>query len=186
VFIENDGNCAALYEISLNPKINNAIILVVGTGLGGAAIINRKLYKGSHDGAGEVGIGLSEIKNKKFINISNVSSMYAATNGYYQLTGKKVSGQKLFSLYPRDKHVKQLIDSMIYHLAKTLINLALFIDPEYVFIGGGVSKDKRFMSLLKMQVDYLMKMSQLPKMFKVLPCHDCNDANINGALTLIK
>jgi predicted NBD/HSP70 family sugar kinase len=185
-FIENDGNCAALYELSLNPKINNAIVLVIGTGLGGALIINRQLYKGSHNGAGEIGIGPSEITNNKFINISNTSSTYAITNNYYKLTHKQIDGKQVFGLYSKESNAKRVIDGMVYHLAKSIVNMSLFVDPDYVFIGGGISKNKLFISLLKREVTKLVKMSKVPQMFKILQCHGNNDANINGALTLIK
>jgi predicted NBD/HSP70 family sugar kinase len=170
----------------LHSDINNAIVLVVGTGLGGALIINHQLYKGSHNGAGEVGVGLSELKNNHFINISNATSTYAITNNYFKLTNKKITGQQIFMRYAKDKYAKQIIDNTIHHLAKTIINLAIFIDPNYVFIGGGVSKNKLFMSLLNKEVIRLMKMSRLTQMFKLLPCHGNNEANLNGAMTLLK
>jgi predicted NBD/HSP70 family sugar kinase len=186
VSIENDANCAALYELSLNSSINNAAVFVVGTGLGGAIIINRHLYKGSHNGAGEVGIGPSEFKNNQFINISSVASTYTIVNGYYKLTKKKLGGREIFALYQKDLNAKKIIDRMIHNLSKTIINMSLFVDPDFVFIGGGISQNPTFMSLLNKEVTHLMKLSQLPKMFKLLQCHDNNDANINGALTLLK
>ena len=54
VSIENDGNCAALAELaagSLRGR-RNAVVIVVGTGLGGGIIIDDKVYHGSHKFSG--------------------------------------------------------------------------------------------------------------------------------------
>lgn len=51
VSIENDGNCAALAELvagSLRGS-RNAMVIVVGTGLGGGIILDGKVYHGSHE-----------------------------------------------------------------------------------------------------------------------------------------
>ncbi|MDR1234938.1 MAG: ROK family protein [Mycoplasmataceae bacterium] len=186
VFIENDANCAALYELSLNPSIDNAIVLVVGTGLGGATIIGGKLYKGSHGGAGEVGIGVSELKNKKFYNISTATSTYAITSRYFNQTSKKLNGKDIITLYGKSKIATKIIDEVVFNLSKVIINHALFLDVKYVFIGGAISANKTYMKLLTKKVDHLMKLSGQTKSFKLEKCHDSNDANINGALTLIK
>jgi predicted NBD/HSP70 family sugar kinase len=159
---------------------------VVGTGLGGAIIINHQLYKGSHNGAGEVGVGLSSLENKRFINISNVSSTYAIVNKFYKMTHRKLNGKQIFVCYAKDRIAKQVINDTIYHLAKTIINMSIFVDPDYVFIGGGISANKLFLSLLKKEVSRFMKMSHLPQRFEVLQCHDHNEANLNGAMTLLK
>jgi predicted NBD/HSP70 family sugar kinase len=161
-------------------------VLVVGTGIGGALIINHQLYKGSHGRAGEVGNGLSELKNERYVNISQVSSTYTITNNYFKATHKKLDGYQLFERYAKDKYAQKVIDRAIYHLAKTIINLSISFDPDYVFIGGGVSSNKLFVALLKKEVKRLMKQSQLPQMFKVVQCHTHNEANLNGAMTLLK
>lgn len=55
--IENDANIAALGSLhfGVGKKHDNFIILTLGTGVGGGIIVNRKLFKGSHGMAGELG-----------------------------------------------------------------------------------------------------------------------------------
>ncbi|MEJ5304697.1 MAG: ROK family protein [Ignavibacteria bacterium] len=57
VFIDNDANCAALGELyyGRGRKLNNFIMVTLGTGVGGGIIINKKLFHGDSGGAGEIG-----------------------------------------------------------------------------------------------------------------------------------
>jgi glucokinase len=57
VLIENDVNLAALgvKKYEFKDKVNNMLIVFVGTGIGGALIFNGKLYRGSTFYAGEIG-----------------------------------------------------------------------------------------------------------------------------------
>jgi len=53
--IENDLNCAALYENSIYKKYNTLAVFYIGTGFGGAFIHNNKLINGKNNLAGEIG-----------------------------------------------------------------------------------------------------------------------------------
>ena len=59
--IENDVNAEALGELWLGglKGCKHAMFLAFGTSVGGAMIINGKLYKGLNDAAGEVGYMLT-------------------------------------------------------------------------------------------------------------------------------
>ena len=65
IFIENDARCASLAELhfGVGKKLNNFILLTLGTGIGGGIIINRELYKGN--GAGSE-IGSMVVEGKLF------------------------------------------------------------------------------------------------------------------------
>lgn len=64
IFIENDVNMAGLgiLKFELMDKDCNALVVFVGTGIGGALIFNGKLYRGTSYYAGE--IGHIPVKNK--------------------------------------------------------------------------------------------------------------------------
>lgn len=57
VFVENDANCACLGEHALGAGrgAQNMILVTLGTGIGGALIINGSLYTGRDGAAGELG-----------------------------------------------------------------------------------------------------------------------------------
>ncbi|MDI6765439.1 MAG: ROK family protein [Bacteroidota bacterium] len=57
VIVENDANCAAIAEATHGAGIEfkNFLFIIWGTGIGGGVIIDRKIFRGPHGGAGEVG-----------------------------------------------------------------------------------------------------------------------------------
>ncbi|MCL2339538.1 MAG: ROK family protein [Actinomycetia bacterium] len=57
VFIANDANCAALAELYLGALrgCQNAVLVTLGSGIGGGLIVNGQLQTGAHGAAGEVG-----------------------------------------------------------------------------------------------------------------------------------
>ncbi len=56
-FMEHDGNTGALaeYYFGAGRGCDNMIFLTLGTGIGAGFILDRKLYRGSTDSAGEIG-----------------------------------------------------------------------------------------------------------------------------------
>lgn len=56
IYIQNDARCAALAELKFGAgkKLSNFVLLTLGTGIGGAIVINKKLYLG-RGSAGEIG-----------------------------------------------------------------------------------------------------------------------------------
>lgn len=57
ILIENDVNLAALgiKKFEYKDKLKNALVVFIGTGIGGALIFNGNLYRGSSFYAGEIG-----------------------------------------------------------------------------------------------------------------------------------
>ncbi|MDI6784209.1 MAG: ROK family protein [bacterium] len=57
IFLDNDANAAAYGEfwVGAGKKVSNFIMLTLGTGIGGGIIIDKKLYRGPDDTAGELG-----------------------------------------------------------------------------------------------------------------------------------
>ena len=55
--VENDGNAAALAEhwIGVGQGFSSLVLLTLGTGIGGGAILNGRLWRGANGAAGELG-----------------------------------------------------------------------------------------------------------------------------------
>lgn len=55
--VSNDANCAALGEVKAGAarEIKNAILLTLGTGVGGGVIIDGQVFEGAHAGGAELG-----------------------------------------------------------------------------------------------------------------------------------
>ncbi len=55
--VDNDANVAALTELKIGKGMgkSNFIYLTIGTGLGGAIILNHRIFRGDYGSAGEIG-----------------------------------------------------------------------------------------------------------------------------------
>ena len=55
--VSNDANCAALGEVKAGAarEIKNAILVTLGTGVGGGVIIDGQVFEGAHAGGAELG-----------------------------------------------------------------------------------------------------------------------------------
>lgn len=67
VWIDNDCNAAVVGEYYSGrwPEVKNMVLLELGHGVGGGAIVNGKLYRGSRQNAGEIGTYFSVIGEDK-------------------------------------------------------------------------------------------------------------------------
>jgi glucokinase len=57
VFVDNDGNVAAMAELHLfdEPDLRNLIMLTLGTGVGGGVVIDRHIFRGATGRGAELG-----------------------------------------------------------------------------------------------------------------------------------
>ena len=120
VTIANDGKCAAAAEAWTGSLagVDNGLVLVLGTGIGGGIILNGKVYMGSHSAAGEVSnlvteLGSMEGDDFRFDVIGKVaespvwagkasaSGLIAAYAAEKQLPahGPQPTGEEIFAAY---------------------------------------------------------------------------------------
>ncbi|MGE5402504.1 MAG: ROK family protein [Ignavibacteriales bacterium] len=112
VLVENDVNLAALgiKEFELKEKGNNILVAFIGTGIGGALILDKKLYRGTANFAGEIG-HMHMLKNgpmcgcgKKGCLEAIASRTAIVRNIKKDLKDKK--NTKLRALFPDGKPIK--------------------------------------------------------------------------------
>ena len=184
--VENDANAAALGEMWLGAGRTNKSFacITIGTGIGGAIILNRKLYVGSHGYAGEMGdIRISSIGKGLGIQaaLDNCASTRALLENYRKITGNKLNGIELMKLVKnQDPDAVKAYNDFLGNLATGIINVVNVLDTEAVIVGGGISEQGEFF------------FSKLKKMFKdnILPVYKSvnivkaeleNDAGLLGA-----
>lgn len=78
--IINDANAAAIAELNLGigKNLDNFLMFTLGTGIGGAIVINKNLFKGDYGTAGEFGHSLANLNSEKvklFENLFSKSSI---------------------------------------------------------------------------------------------------------------
>ncbi len=167
VFVENDANCAALGEMWKGAGQNSKFIvfLTLGTGVGGACILNEKLYKGFHGFAGEFArlAGNSSILEKKertdflFDKTASTSSLVSR---YQKLKGETINGLELMNKVKyKEETALKIYDDFIDSLCGGLDTVVSLFDPEVIVVGGGISAqgDFFFSHLNKVFQQYIPK-----------------------------
>lgn len=161
VYIENDANCAALAEATVGAAAHSqsCVMITLGTGIGGAIIINDKIYDGFNGLCGEFG-HMTICADGELCSCGRRGCLetYASATALARdacRTAKKMPSSLLWSFRERDgsfsartvfeaaKHgdatAQNVLDQYINYLSIGLRNIIKILQPETIVIGGGVS-----------------------------------------------
>lgn len=192
VSIENDVNCVALAEkwLGNGKDTKNFFCLAIGTGIGGAIIINDDLYRGSRYMAGEFGfmLGKSIVEdNSRMSTLSLIASTQTGIiEAYKNLTGKELNGEEISTLYKSgEKETSEVFQAFYNYIGTAIFNLIFALDPGKVLIGGAISEDEDVILKINLKIQEIKNKNQdlinleLPH---VEACKFNNDSGIIGAL----
>lgn len=181
ITIENDANCAGIAEMGLGAgrSVEHAVFVVIGTGVGGAIFINGQLYKGAHLFGGEFGL----MVNRNGKTLSTNGTAVNTADRFSKMIGHEISGKELFERYDAgDQAAIEAFNSMYDHLADSLYNIQVSIDPEMIIIGGGISARPDVTDEIRQRLETLLVEFGVPgAMPKVTACEFLNNANLIGA-----
>ncbi|HEY9699350.1 MAG TPA: ROK family protein [Trichocoleus sp.] len=184
--LANDANCAGLgeYWLGAGKRFEQMILLTLGTGVGGAVILDGKLFVGHNGTAGELGL-ITLNPDGPDCNSGNRGSLeqYASIRAIRRRTGlepdelgaKAKAGDaaaiEFWQQYGRD-------------LGAGLASLIYVLTPQAVIIGGGVSASAEFFfpSVLKEIEQRVLPTSRLD--LQLLAAELGNQAGIAGAAKL--
>lgn len=144
--VENDVNCAGLAEYKAGAGKNSeiALILTIGTGIGGCAIINGEVYHGISGSAMEV--GYMRVKNSTF---ETLGSAKALVEKVANLKGENIEnwdGKKVFEYAKNgDQDSIRAIDEMCDILALGIANISYVLNPDTVILGGGIMAQEDYL-----------------------------------------
>lgn len=144
--LANDGNCAGLGEAWLGAgrRFQDLIMLTLGTGVGGAVVLNGKLFRGRLGAAGELGL-ITLNPDGPPCNSGNQGSLeqYVSVRVIRRVTGKEPA--ELGKL-AREGDPDALAFWREYGrlLGAGLASSIYILTPEAVLIGGGVSASAEF------------------------------------------
>ena len=181
VSIENDANSAALGELAegAGKGSDSMAFFVIGTGIGGAIIINQKVWHGAHLFGGE--FGYMSIGTK---SVSDLASPVAMANRYNERTGKKLDGKTVFALADEDDPVaSDERQTLIHSLALAIYNVQQSFDPDKIVIGGGISNNPELIPLSNREIDYIRKQVNPASINpEIVLCSLKSNANLRGAV----
>jgi glucokinase len=167
-FVENDVNAAALGESwqGAGKDRENFVCVTLGTGIGGAIIINGKLYKGVTGGSGEVGhIIINENGEECNCGSRGCYERYASTAALIRnyavkagISEETINGKDIFKKVKKGEELAvEVYKEFLSHIVTGLVNITHLFDPGLIVIGGGISEEgdcllKDLNSLFKQKV----------------------------------
>ncbi|HET9746223.1 MAG TPA: ROK family protein [Chitinophagaceae bacterium] len=155
-FVLNDGVAALVAEAKTGAAKDstNAIMVTLGTGVGGALLINRQPYQGSFNKAGH--IGHMVIDSTGDADVTNMPGSLEECIGNCTIEkrskGKFSSTRELLQASKNgDEWAKQIWLTSVKKLAIGLASASNFISPDTIVVGGGIAEanDDLFVPLNK-------------------------------------
>ena len=135
---DNDVNSFAKAECvrGAAKDYDHFIVITIGTGIGGAIVMNDEIWRGKNYNAGEVGRVL--IGNAKWESVASTSALIKDA----QRAGLEINnGVELFELYDAKDEIAIAVVNRFYDLLGIgMANLVYMFNPEAIVIGGGISK----------------------------------------------
>lgn len=163
VFIENDANAAgwAEYRFGAGAGAKHVVMLTIGTGVGGAIIVDGNLLRGGFGLAAELGhvplnggdracgcgqVGCIEPYGSGTALLRSARALAASGDPkgarLAQLGEEagELSGAQVYqALVEHDAGATELLRDLGEALGRTVAGICAVLDPEVVIIGGGVS-----------------------------------------------
>lgn len=188
VSFENDANCVALAEVwqGAAKGLQDVILVVIGTGIGGSIVLDGKVRKSPNLFSGEFGYAFLDGDNT-FSELGTAVNMATRYEKRLNLPKGTVSGEEVFRLAEEEKDAVAIeeVENFFHYLAKGLHNLSYTLDPEMILIGGGISNRPGIIENIRLGIEKLYARfpnSDFPLEINLATCHFKNHANLIGAV----
>lgn len=144
-FVENDAICSLKGELANYSSLNDAVMLTLGTGVGGAAIIDNNIVHGNKFTGMRFGHMIIE-SNGYVCNcgsrgcVEQYISATALVREAKKYNSNIKNGKEIFDLYRNnDQNMKKVVDNFMYYFNVTINSINQLLDPSLIIIGGGIS-----------------------------------------------
>jgi predicted NBD/HSP70 family sugar kinase len=162
-YAENDAKSAALGELwkGAAKDVNDALVVIIGTGIGGAIIKDKKVHQGPNMLAGEFGYLIleSDFKKKEFKTFSDTGATGSLIRDVAIRRGvahDSITGEEIFvDAENGDVDCIEAIEKFYESVAVSLFGLMYFYDPEKIIIGGGISSRSDLIDRVKEKLEII-------------------------------
>jgi predicted NBD/HSP70 family sugar kinase len=144
--VENDVNCAAFGETVYGAArgAKSVLCVTVGTGIGGAIILDGAIWHGHSGSAGEIGY-----MPMNGGTLEELASTTALIRRVKERCGKSRNGYQIFEEAKKgDPICIQAIEEMCEYLGKGLAGGICLFNPEALVLGGGVMEQREYLQPL--------------------------------------
>jgi glucokinase len=157
VALDNDARMftRGVHEFEYN-DVKNLVGLTLGTGVGGAVIIDGILQDNPRDTSEELG-HMVIVKDGRRCACGEHGCIEAYASGgavesmFNELTGISLEAKTIIELASGDKEAKKVIEAAGVHLAKGFAVIVDKYNPEVIAIGGGVSEAKELLRIARLE-----------------------------------
>ena len=160
VFVDNDANAMALAELRFGAAIGSqsVVCVTVGTGVGGAVIIEGKLWRGANFSAGELGHMTINFNGPEHAGLKGSIEGYCSSHAIMSrvkarlehgltpefeeaLEGSisNLSIKRVFAALKKgDTIAKEVVEETAGYLGIGLAGVVNLLNPQVIVIGGGI------------------------------------------------
>ena len=206
VKIANDANVAALGEVKFGVarKFNSAVMITLGTGVGGGIVVDGKLVEGNKGAGAELGHSVIVVDGEQCTcGRKGCLEAYASATALIRNTKRameahkdskmweigsieNVDGKTAFDYRKKDEYAKEVVDSYIKHLACGLVNFANVFRSEVIILGGGVcAEGDNLVKPLQAIVDREIFAGKIGPQVPIVTAELGNSAGLLGAAALL-
>lgn len=188
--VDNDANCAGLCEMwkGAGAGKESAVVITLGTGLGGFLYWNGDLIRGSKYRGSELGHTILYTNGRQCAcGQKGCTERYVSGSGleenYFELTSERKTGEEIMDLIDLDINAKKSVEKFTDDLAHFLITIKNFFDPEILIIGGGVinSSEHWWDDMLRIYKEKINALDEMP----IVKAEYLSQAGIIGAAYLV-
>jgi glucokinase len=198
--IDNDANAMAYAEwlFGAGHAGTNVVCVTLGTGVGGGLILDRKLYRGSRLGAGEIG--------QMTIDPNGIPGQYGNFGALEKYVGHLQIAQRAEELYQEagltktkeecspigleksaragDTIAAKVWAEVGFAIGITLCDIVWLLNPDRIVIGGGVARAGEYVFGPIQRVIEERTMKIFHEGLTIVPAKLGNDAGIIGSAAL--
>jgi fructokinase len=159
--IANDANCLALSEATDGAGADAEVVfgVILGTGVGGGVVINRRALTGANAIAGEWGHNPLPIFSRTATSDELPGhACYCGKRGcletwlsgtglakhFVEDTGRALSAEQIVAQSARDAQCEAALQAYEDRLARGLASIINVLDPQVIVLGGGLSNVARW------------------------------------------
>ncbi len=200
--LDNDANCAALGEVLAGAARGSryAIMITLGTGVGGGIVLDGQIYDGVNHAGAEIG-HMVIVSDGELCTCGRKGCLesYASATALIRMaceaarehpesmlaSQETLNGLVIFQAAEAgDSAAKAVIQQYLFYVAEGITNVVNIFQPEVIVIGGGIcAQGEKILQPIRAQVAQAVfcKQVSVPKMVTATLG---NDAGIIGAAFL--
>ncbi len=196
-FVENDVNAAALGEMWIGAAKGKStfVCIALGTGVGGAIVINGSIFSGVSGAAGEIGhIIVNQQGEQCSCGSKGCYERYSSTSAFIRdyinsaeklgikVDETEINGEKIMMIVKAgDSLAGEVYKRFVDNIATGIVSITHLLDPGLIVVGGGISaQGKTFFDDLNSSFRERV-ISSYASHTKIVQAQLGNDAGLYGA-----